>query len=265
MSEIPTSNVIKDEFGWEIPVEVVPLPSRGIIYDPDSTLYNRETIQIKAMTAKEEDILSSRAYLKEGTAIEKLIGSCVTDKSFNVDDLITGDKNALMVSIRITGYGSDYKVEHVCKNCGTRQDVTVDLGALELKRLTQQPVEPGKNIFAFELPVTKKVVCYKFLNGHDDREEELKQKRLANLNMTADNNVTNFLERIIISIDGITDKNKIRHFIANMPALDSRKLRLHVNNSEPGIDMSWKYSCKKCSHDNEFSLPVTPEFFWPST
>ena len=265
MNEIPTSNVIKDEFGWEIPVEVVPLPSRGIVYNPDTTLYNRETLQIKAMTAKEEDILSSRAYMKDGSAIEKLIESCVTDKSFDVDDLISGDKNALMVAIRITGYGSEYNVEHVCKGCAARQPVKVDLGALPLKRLSQDPVESGKNIFAFELPVTKKVVTYKFLNGHDDREEEIKQKRLANLNMTTDNTVTNFLERIILSVDGVTDKNKIKHFINNMPALDSRKLRLHVNNSEPGIDMSWKYTCKKCGHNNEFSLPVTQEFFWPST
>lgn len=265
MSQIPTSNVIKDEFGWEIPVEVVPLPSKGIIYSPDTTLYNRETLQIKAMTAKEEDILTSRAYIKEGTVIENLLKSCILDKSFDVENLINGDKNALMVSIRITGYGADYNVEHTCENCNRHQPVSVDLSSLSIKRLESEPLEVGKNIFAFTLPITKKVVHFKFLTGKDDREEETKQKRMEALKINTDNSVTNFLERIIISVDGVTDKNKIKHFILNMPALDSRKLRLHVSNSEPGIDMQWKYQCENCGHDNRFNIPVTSEFFWPST
>ena len=111
----------------------------------------------------------------------------------------------------------------------------------------------------------KKIVNFKYLNGHDNKEEEIKQKRLEKLNLNTENSITNFLERIIVSIDGIEDKNKISHFIKNMPALDSRKLRLYVNESEPGIDMSWKYECKNCSHQNGFSLPITTEFFWPST
>ena len=265
MSQIPTSNVVKDEFGWEIPVEVVPLPSNGTIYDPNTTLYNKQTLQIKAMTAKEEDILSSQAYIKEGIVIKKLIQSSLIDTSFNVDDLIAGDRNALMVSIRITGYGKDYKVQHNCKNCGHNQSVTVDLSELPIKRLDHAPAVAGQNLFSFELPVTKKIVNFKYLNGHDNKEEEIKQKRLEKLNLNTENSITNFLERIIVSIDGIEDKNKISHFIKNMPALDSRKLRLYVNESEPGIDMSWKYECKNCSHQNGFSLPITTEFFWPST
>tara|TARA_R110002096_G_C14508117_1_gene715923 strand:+ start:101 stop:898 length:798 start_codon:yes stop_codon:yes gene_type:complete len=265
MSQIPASNVTKDDFGWEIPVEVVPLPSNGTIYSPDTTLYNKETLQIKAMTAKEEDILSSQAYIKEGVVIKKLIESCITDKSFDVDDLITGDRNALMVSIRITGYGSDYNITHTCKKCSHNQPVTVNLTELPIKRLQHEPVVAGRNIFSFELPVTKKIVHFKYLSGHDDKEEEVKQKRLTKLNMNSENSITNFLERIIVSIDGIEDKNKISHFVKNMPALDSRKLRLFISESEPGIDMSWQYECKKCMHQNGFSIPITTEFFWPNT
>ena len=88
---------------------------------------------------------------------------------------------------------------------------------------------------------------------------------MEKLGLKTQNPVTNFLERIIVSVDGVTDKNKITHFVKNMPALDSRKLRLHVTESEPGLDMSWKYSCEACTEQNEFTVPVTPEFFWPST
>ena len=103
------------------------------------------------------------------------------------------------------------------------------------------------------------------MSGHDEKEDEIKQKRLEALGIKQDNNVTNFLENIIVSVDGVTDKNKIKHFIKNMPALDSRKLRLHSSENEPGIDMNWAYSCDNCNTSNEFGIPITPEFFWPST
>jgi len=261
---MPTSNVMKDEFGWEVPVESVPLPSRGVIYSPDSLLYNTEVLQIKAMTAKEEDILTSQAYIKENLVVEKLIQSCLIEKSIDVNELITGDKNALMVSIRITGYGSDYKVAHSCTNCGENNQINVNLSQLEIKRLTEDPVELGRNIFEFVLPVTNKKVNFKFLNGHDQKEIALIEKRLKKAGIHYDNPVTGYLENAIISIDGVTDKNKIKHFVMNMPALDSRKLRQHIKRSEPGIDMTWNYNCSQCGHDNNINLPITPEFFWPS-
>lgn len=266
MSQIPTSNVMKDEFGWEVPVESVPLPSRGLIYNPDTILYNTETINIKAMTAREEDILSSQAYMKEGVVIEKLIESCVMDKSIDVDDLIAGDKNALMVAIRITGYGSDYNVEHRCRNCETFNKVNIDLSSLPIRRIKHEPLETGKNLFAFTLPVTKKVIQYKIPTGRDEKEQQQKEKRYKQLGIIKTNSsVTDFLEKIIVSVDGVTDRNKITHFINSMPALDSRKLRLHASENEPGIDMSWKYECSSCQYENDINVPVTTEFFWPST
>ena len=213
---MPTSNVMKDEFGWEVPVESVPLPSKGVIYSPDSLLYNTETLQIKAMTAKEEDILTSQALIKDNLVVEKLIQSCLIEKSIDVNELTIGDRNALMVSIRITGYGSDYNVTHNCENCSSNNKVNVDLSQLSIKRLTEQPVEPGKNLFTYQLPVTKKNVCFKFLNGHDQKEIAIIEKRLKNAGISYDNSVTNYLENTIVSVDGITDKNKIKHFILNL-------------------------------------------------
>jgi hypothetical protein len=94
---------------------------------------------------------------------------------------------------------------------------------------------------------------------------ELIEKRLKKAGINYDNTVTGYLENTIISVDGVTDKNKIKHFILNMPALDSRKLRKHIRQSEPGIDMKWEYDCGKCGHHNDIQLPITTEFFWPST
>jgi len=264
-SVIPRQNVSKDVFGWEVPVETVPLPSKGVIYNPDSTIYNRETIQIKAMTALQEDILSSAAYISEGTSISRAIQSCITEDSVDVMNMIAGDRNALMVSMRITGYGSDYPVTHICQNCGRKNDVNVKLSELGIKRLEAEPVEQGKNLFSYSLPVTGKKVLFKFMTAYDEKDEEIKRERLQNAGIIRENSITSFLENMIVSIDGINDKNKIHHFIKNMPAKDSRSLRLYVKKLEPGIDMNWQYDCSSCGSNNGFGIPITTEFFWPST
>ena len=262
---IPQNNVMKDDFNWEVPVESIPLPTRGIIYSPDSLLFNTETLQIKAMTAKEEDILTSQAFIKENIVVEKLIASCLIEKSIDVNQMITGDRNALMVSIRVTGYGADYNISHSCGNCGHNNNINVDLSKLAIKRLKTAPIEEGKNIFEYTLPVTKKVVRYKFLTGYDQKEIAITEKRLKKAGVAYDNTVTSFLENTILAVDGVTDKNKIKHFVINMPALDSRSLRQHIRQSEPGIDMTWNYDCSDCNHSNDIALPITSEFFWPNT
>ena len=257
-------NIMKDEFGWEIPVETVPSPSQGRVYDADSVLYRRETVKIKAMTAREEDILSSKPLLIEGTAVDYLIRSCLIDKKIDVNNLITGDKNAIMISIRITGYGTDYHVKSVCDNCDHNEELIVDLSSLSIKRLGIVPVDEGKNRFLFNLPVTKKKIIFKFLNTNDERRRERTIEFMKEHTGNIENNITSFLEESIISVEGITDKNKIKHFINNMPALDAKKLRRHIWDNEPGIDMTHEWNCAKCSHKNKGKLPINSEFFWPT-
>ena len=255
-------NIMKEEFGWEVPIETVPLPSRGLVYSPDTTLYNRETVPIKAMTAHEEDILTSQAFIKEGTVVNNLIRSCVTDKTFRVEDLIVGDRNALMTAIRVTGYGADYKVVAPCNNCSNANNVTVDLSELEINRLKIKPVEEGKNEFEYTLPVTKKKVTFKFLTIADDIDRTQATK---NLRAKLETNITTYLKYVILSVDGKRDKTKISQFIKHMPAFDSKSIRNFIKNNEPGMDMTGRFSCKNCSYNNEFTIPVTAEFFWPDS
>ena len=174
---IHVSNVMKDDFGFEIPVESVPLPSRGIIYPDDGIIHGCDTIDIKPMTAREEDILTSRAYIKSGTVLTKLLESCIIDKRIKPDTLISGDRNALLVSLRITGYGADYDVEVDCPECGTKSKQSFDLADLQIKRLEVEPVERGQNLFEVKLPVTKKNICVKFLTGSDERDMMITSER----------------------------------------------------------------------------------------
>ena len=259
---MPKNNVMKNDFNWEVPVESIPLPSKGMIYSPESRLYNTETVQIKAMTAHEEDILSSQAYIKEGTVITELIRSCVSDKSINPEEMINGDRVALMIGIRVTGYGPEYKATATCSTCNSPNEITANLTNLPIKRLTISPVEEGRNEFTFDLPVTKKSVHFKFLTNKDDQERAITAKNKARiLNSKTENNITSFLEQSIISVDGKTDRAKIKHFVQNMPAYDSRALRKFITDNEPGMDMKWNFECNSCGAHNSANLPITAEFF----
>ena len=262
---IRTSNVMSDDFGIDIPVESVPLPSRGVIYSLDGSLFGQETIDIKPMTAREEDILTSRAYIKNGTVISKLIESCLVDKTFDPDDLISGDRNALLIALRITGYGSEYTLEIGCPECGKTNKSTFDLSQLKIKRLMVDPVEEGKNLFEVELPMTKKVVRVKFLNGHDEREMMLTSERRKKSGMTTDSTITDRLFRSIVQVGDVTDKNKIRFFVNNMPARDSLALRKFLDNYEPGVDMTAHMQCNHCFEESEVDLPIGATFFWPDS
>lgn len=258
-------NVMKEEFGWEIPIESIPLPTRGAIYDPDSPLYNREVLQIKAMTAREEDILASPAFHKEGTSLTHLIHSCLTEKGINSEDMIIGDRMALMIGIRVTGYGPEYHVTSACQSCNTRNEFTVDLSTLAIKRLEINPVEPGTNKFEFTLPVTEKKVVFRYITEREDRERKKASESLQRVMGTSiTNNITSFLENSIVSVDGVSDRMKIKHFVMNMPAYDSKALRRFIIDNEPGMDMTCKFKCKNCGSENQSKMPMTSEFFWPT-
>ena len=259
---IKKSNVMLDDFGIDIAAEAVPLPSRGVIYSNES-LQNTEMVEIKPMTAKEEDILTSRAYIKNGTVISKLIKSCLVDKSIDPDDLISGDRNALLIALRITGYGADYTLDINCPACGKTNTSTFDLSTLPIKRLQMEPVERGENLFEVQLPVTKKNVQVKFLNGHDEKEMMVINERKKKNGFNVESAVTDRLARSIISIEDITDKNKINLFVQHMPARDSLALRRFLDDYEPGVDMKSHMTCTHCHEESEVDLPIGATFFWP--
>jgi len=255
----------ENEIKWEIPVEAVPLPTNGKIYSPESFFYEKETVEIKSMTAKEEDILSSQAYIKKGTVLTELIKSCVMSQEADPNDLILGDRTALTMAIRITGYGSNYDVGITCRHCGENNQKNVSLTELGIKPLEIEPVESGKNVFEYILPVSKKRVLFKFLTGKDENE---KNKNIESMQkIYGENflgNITKNIESHIIEIDGVQKRSEIKKFIDIMPAYDSKSLRSYIKKSEPGIETVFPFSCDHCSAESEVDLPITTNFFWPT-
>lgn len=267
MPAVSTVEQLRADFGGlELPSEVVPLPSRGLAYEPGHPFAGVDTVEIKGMTAREEDILTSRAFLKKGTVITELIRSCLADRRVDPASLLAGDRNALVVAIRITGYGPEYEAEVDCAACGERTPATFDLGQLPLRSLELRPIEEGCNLFAFTLPRSGKKVCFRFLTGRDEQEivATAEQQRKHGLVGAADQVVTTNLLHSIVSIEGVTDRAKIAAFVRNgMRAGDSLALRTFIKESEPGIRMRQAVECRKCGASEEVDMPMGVKFLWP--
>lgn len=255
---------VKEDFGFDLPNETVPLPSAGKVYPSNSSLHGRETVDIKAMTTKEEDILTNKAYLKKGTVITELIRSCLVDKSINPMDLLTGDRNALMVAIRITGYTHEYDAEIECPECSTKSPQQFNLAELPIQRLEIEPVSPGMNLFEFKLPYCQKTVRFKFLTGRDEEEIVATAEKQKKLGLQSESTITTNLLYSIVSIEGVEDRAKIAGFVRMMPARDSLALRNYIRDNEPGIRMRQEVVCPSCGHAEEVSMPIGVTFLWPS-
>jgi len=266
MKSMSAAERMKQEFNIVIPAELVTLPSKGALYPPESGLYKREQLEIKAMTTREEDILTSRAFIKKGTVITELIKSCITDKTVDVDSFISGDRNALMIAIRCTGYGAIYKPEMECQSCKAKQVKEFDLGQLAIKELEEAPLREGVNEFGFTLPVTKATVTFKMLTGKDEEElvntQERKKKVMGPQQL--DTLVSDQIKASILSVNNVTDRNKLAFFVDNMPGRDSLALRDKMRTIQPGIDMTQLFECEHCEHSEEVQIPIGMEFFWPS-
>ena len=251
---------------WVNPTEMVDLPSEGKYYPEGHPWHNKESVEIRFMTAKEEDILTSRSLLKKGIAIDRMIQSVCIDK-INTDTLLTGDKNALMIAARITGYGEEYKVNLQCPICAARNQHSWDLSHATVSVpdsafVEKYSVTRTPRGYSLQLPITKAIVNIRFLTGVDEtRLEKLAQnKKKANL---GESRMTDQFRAMIVDISGHTDSNLINKFADNMPANDARVLRQSYVKMKPDVDTSLQYICPDCGSESEVEMPMTAQFFWP--
>ena len=250
----------------QFPTEMVNLPSKGVLYPKESSISKGE-IEVKYMTAKEEDILTSQNLIRKGIVIDKLLESLVVDESINLDDILIGDKNALMVASRVLGYGKDYQFELNCPACGERNTDNVDLTKLGEKSIDHSHLKGGKNEFDFELPTSKRKITYKLLTQCDEREIDAELKALKKISggSNVDPEITTRLKRAIVSVDGKSDTASVNSFVDNeFLSRDSLAFRNHLLEITPDVDMNYLFTCELCDFDQEVTVPMTVQFFWPS-
>jgi hypothetical protein len=245
----------------KIPTETVTLPSKGLVYPETSPLSSGE-IEMRYMSAKDEDILTNINFIKQGTAVDKLLKSLIVSP-IDIDDLITGDKNAVLFAARILGYGKDYDIKFRNESTGKDENYTVDLTQLKEKELDETLFEKGKNEFKFALPKSGNVITFKLLTGKDEKAIDAEIKGLQKVDPNGSFEGTTRLKHMITSVNGKSDQASIREFVDNLLlAPDSRAFKKYYNEISPDIDT--EITIEKDGYVQEgVVIPININFFWP--
>jgi hypothetical protein len=237
---------------FKLPTETIELPSKGLIY-PEGNPLSSGTIEMKYMTAKEEDILTNQAYIQNGTVIDRLLKSLIVSE-INFDDLIVGDKNAIMVAARILGYGKDYTFKY------RGETYTVDLSLIDPKPIDENLFARGVNRFSFTMPSTSTVVEFKILTHADEKKIAQEVQSLKKINPEVSPEASTRLKHMILSVDGSSEMKDVRNYVDNyLLARDAREFREYVVSFQPDVDLTFFPE----RTESRVNIPIGLNFFWP--
>lgn len=268
------SNQNQPGLSFVVPTEFVVLPSSGKYYANGHPLSGEETVEIKFMTAKDEDILTSRSLLKKGLAINRFLQNIIVDKSIKVEDLLVGDKNAMLTAARISGYGAEYATNTTCPACGTTETYEFDLNEGEVTGFHSEAcnhelfdgrvTEGESGTFNIVLPKSEVTVTVRMLTGADETKlaDGMKSKKKANV-MGYDTNMTDQMRTYIVAVNGSSQMGHVHAFVNAMPASDSRFLRNTYQALMPNFDLRQHFACDSCGYEQDMEVPFTADFFWP--
>ena len=244
----------------KFPTEVIDLPSGGKLYSKDSPL-SEGKLELKYMTTKEEDILMSENLITQGVVIDKLLDSLIVTQNVKQEQLVLGDKNAVLVASRILAYGPHYTCEVANpNNLEQKIEHTFDLTECPFKEAVDG-VDYSNNSFDYETPVGKNKIKFKLLTGVEEKliEKDLEQSKKVGYN----SEITTRLRYTITEVDGDNKPETISVFSQNMLARDSMALRNYIQEISPDIDLTSEIQIG--GEAVSVSIPLTVEFFWPKS
>jgi len=253
-------------FSFVVPTDFVALPSEGKYYPEGHPLHGEDSIEIRQMTAKEEDILTSRTLLKKGVALDRVISNLIVNKRIDPDSLFVGDRNAIIVAMRVTGYGSDYETKVTCPSCGATTPYSFDLNEADVylgeEREDFEITDNKDGTFEVVLPKLQMTITFKLLTGRDEKfllsgiESDRKRKK-------DERNITRQLVNTIVAVNGNSDPEVITYLANHLPSLDSRHFRKAYRLVAPNVDLTQHYECSECDHEQDMEVPLSADFFWP--
>jgi hypothetical protein len=235
------------------PYDVIPLPSKGKFY-PGS----KKSVKVAYLTTADENILTSPNLVESGKFLEILINRKLLEPGLRYKDLLPGDRNAIMIWLRATGYGEMYPVTITDEN-NEEFEYEVNLSELKTIELTVDPSDDG--LYHFELPLSKNTVKFKLLNTGD--VDELEEIVMNTPEGVVGEEQTLILERQIVDVDGNRDRLFIKKFVNNMRVLDAQKLREFTSTIICDIDLQINVRTPGGGSIDTF-LPFTQRFFWPN-
>jgi len=251
---------------YEFPTEIIDLPSKGKVYSPESPL-SKGTIEIKYMTAREEDILASQNLIRKGVVLDKLFESVVVEEGVDINDICIGDKNAILLATRILGYGPQYSVEITDPFTGELQKTNIDLSKIQIKEVDESLLN-SENKYEFELPTAKKKIIFKLLTHKDEKDiqaEILALQRLSKDKDSVSADVSTRLRYMIQDVDGNSDRGFINNFVKNnLLARDTRAFRNYVSTISPDLDLKFNFTSDITGDTEALDIPLGAGFFYPS-
>ena len=268
----PAQNIQNNsnDFGFVVPTEFVDLPSKGVYYAIGHPLHGQDTIEIKHMTAKEEDMLTSRSLLRKGVALDRVIDSIIVDNRIDPEELLVGDRNAIIVSARISAYGSDYTTKVTCPSCATQQEHTFDLNDSSIYNQDNQDdtfdglvQQQEDGTFTVELPRSQFNIGFRILTGKDEKQVASGLEMDKKTKGSYEKNVTRQLKHIIVSVNGNATAEAVNYVADNLPSIDARYLRQAYKSVNPNIDLTQHFECIECDYESDMEVPLTADFFWP--
>ena len=250
------------------PTELVDLPSKGKGYPTNHPLHNKETVEIRFMTAKEEDILASQSLIKKGIVIERFMESILIDKTIKPGEMLIGDRNAVIIAARVSGYGAEYETTITCPACQAKSKFAFDLNDKKVHEtevsedLNLTHVEDG--LFSTKMPFSNFNVKFKLLKGKDELylTKLMNNKRKGRLQESI---FTDQMKQLIVEIEGHSDKAIINQYVDNMPTLDSRHLRTCYSLANPDVKVTNIFTCPSCGFEEGMEVPFGADFFWPDS
>ena len=255
------SEQVKSQF----PTEMVDIPSKGKLY-PKEHPFSSGKVEMRYMTAKEEDILTSQSLLRKGIAFDKVLENLIVEK-VDLDSLLLGDKNALMIAARVLGYGKDYKVTVTDPNDPqNKEEINVDISKLDSKKVDFSKFIEGSREFTTKLPLSKREIKVQVLTSADDKMIDSELKGLKKLEKTTGvlPEMTTRLKYAITAVDGNDKKEAIRSYVDNeLLAGDSSFLRDEIFDMTPDVDMTFAYESSN-GEIEMMDLPIDISFFFPN-
>ena len=251
---------------YEFPTEIIDLPSKGKVYSPENPL-SKGTVEIKYMTAREEDILASQNLIRKGVVLDKLFESVVVEEGVNIDDILIGDKNAILLATRILGYGKDYQVDITDPFSGEQQKTNIDLAKIQIKEIDSTLLN-SNNKYEFELPIAKKKIVFKLLSHKDEKDINAEIQALNRLSKDKDgvsSEISTRLRYMIEEIEGNNDRGFINNFVKNnLLARDSRVLRNYIQQISPDLELKFDFTSDLTGEKEALYIPLGAGFFYPS-
>jgi len=258
----PTQQEYSAPKQYPFPTEIISLPSKGLVY-PESNPLSKGEITVKLMTAREEDILTSTALIKKGIQLDKLLESIVVEPGVNINDLVIGDKNAILVTSRILAFGPEYQAKINDPFDNEEIDITIDLSQIKIKEIDENKLNRS-NEYDFFLPISKTNIKFKLLTHGDElfinKDIEASQKTLKQ-----SNEITTRYRRMITEVDGNRDAGTISNFVTNrLLAGDSKSLRKYIVEITPDLDLKFDYTSPITGETEALRIPFGVGFFYPT-